>query len=345
MKLLALSLLAFSALAQVPLPGGSGGGGGGGGSSTATAFQAGTLAARPAGCTSGPTKVDVYYATDAAYTTGLSRFFVCTFTDVWTQQGAQGNADGSVTITSSASGLIDIQVTPGVFVMLAAANTYTGGGLQDFGTSIVDLGRLAADPGTCAVGSIYFNTVSAVFRGCLVTNTWSAISGLAVSNPAGTCIPTSNAGGTALDCQPGSGGGSTQSLFFNGFNFSIRGVPQLYWGGNGNAVTCATTAAIPDNRSGAIKFNLTGNCTLTANTGGGGQVDGGIMIVELCQDSMGGRTITWPATYTTPVWTTPGSIVTQTAITTTANTCSVVMFMGDQAKAKYYAIAPGMTGQ
>jgi hypothetical protein len=108
MKTILLLAMAAALSAQVPIGTNTGGGGGGGGA--ATAIRSGLLSAIPATCAVS----DRYYATDATITTGLSRDYVCTATDTWTQQGPQANGDGSITITSSASGAQIIGVTPGV---------------------------------------------------------------------------------------------------------------------------------------------------------------------------------------------------------------------------------------
>ena len=254
-NLLIVLLIAYSAYGQT-LANGGGSGGGGGGSSTASAIRSGLLAAIPATCTggAGASQVDVYYATDASIATGLSKFYVCTATNTWTQQGAQGNSDGSITITSSASGLIDIQVTAGVFATIAGNNSFTGNNSFATGTfsaasatHTIPQQVVATDPATCTVGEKYTDTTAspAVDYTCLTTNTWTRVSTTPWSNvqtqltrvtctsagqsdlftttiPAGT-IPAGKCIHWVVFVQNdgGGGGGATYRMKFGSFSSSI----------------------------------------------------------------------------------------------------------------------------
>ena len=62
---------------------------------------------------------------------------------------------------------------------LAAANTYSGGALQDMNAVDLRLPVHSSDPGVCTVGQIEFNSTAPTFKGCSTTNTWSALGGAA----------------------------------------------------------------------------------------------------------------------------------------------------------------------
>jgi hypothetical protein len=69
------------------------------------------------------------------------------------------------------------------------ANTYSGGGRQDFGNVIVALPGSTTPPATCAARDVYIDTDAAVgsrFLLCIATNTWAAI-----DNPFGLTIDDS----------------------------------------------------------------------------------------------------------------------------------------------------------
>lgn len=60
---------------------------------------------------------------------------------------------------------------------LGAANTYTGGGLQDMNAMDLRLPVHSIDPGTCTAGQIEFNSSGATGKICTATNTWTALGG------------------------------------------------------------------------------------------------------------------------------------------------------------------------
>jgi hypothetical protein len=67
------------------------------------------------------------------------------------------------------------------YARLAAANSYSGGGLQDMNAMDLRLPVHSSDPGTCSVGQIEFNSAGATFKGCSTTNTWSGVPSIMAS--------------------------------------------------------------------------------------------------------------------------------------------------------------------
>jgi hypothetical protein len=215
--LLLVCLLVVRLESQTVIPNnGPGGGSGSSSSGGGIATQIQTGASPPPGCPVG----GIFYDPAASFVTGLSRIFLCDPLGVWFQTGVQAGPSGAITVSSTSPGLATVDITAGTFAALNAANTYTGGGLQDLGTSVIDLGRLPADPVTCAVGSIYFNTVSATFRGCGVVNVWSPLGGAssyAASTPVANCID---------------GIGTAQAVMARGWsNNNCRVVGDMEYGG------------------------------------------------------------------------------------------------------------------
>ena len=82
-----------------------------------------------------------------------------------------------------------------VFSVTETGNTslfgLTATGAADFsGTSRFAMRSGAADPGTCTVGDLFFNTTSAALKSCTATNTWT------VPSAAGTVTSVNGSGGT-----------------------------------------------------------------------------------------------------------------------------------------------------
>lgn len=131
-----LTLLVFQSIympyayAQLPAPGfGPGGGGTSGKIPVVTLAQLATIP-----CNAGATG-SIRFVSNAPVTTGGTYIYLCNGTS-WLQQGSVGNADGSITLVSS-GGLIDIQVTPGVFAGLNLNNTYGSNASQNFENAYV----------------------------------------------------------------------------------------------------------------------------------------------------------------------------------------------------------------
>lgn len=112
---------------------------------------------------------------------------VCTATNTWTALGAGGgtttnaltmnNSNAGATSGSSFNGgaAVTISANSVGAPSLSAANTYSGGGLQDFNAMDLLQPVHAADPGTCTVGQIEFNSTGVAMKVCTATNTWTAL--------------------------------------------------------------------------------------------------------------------------------------------------------------------------
>ena len=98
---------------------------------------------------------------------------------------------------------------------------------------------------------------------------------------------------------------------------------------------------MPDHFVGYTKISLTGNCTLSSTA----VTSGGRRIVSLCENATGGWTVTWPANYVPSAWVVSGTTTIQTAIATTASSCSTMTFIGDITLNKWIATGLGVTGQ
>ena len=146
-------------------------------------------------------------------------------------------------------------------------------------------------------------------------------------------------GAGGLECAPGG------TATWTGYIMSIPGSISLPANTNGIAATCATTYNMSDNFIAYTKVTLTGNCTLTGSITAGSFTSGIQRIVEACQDGTGGRTLTWPSTYTPSAWAVSGTTTIQSGISTTASTCSTMTFISDPEKNKWLATGLGVTGQ
>jgi hypothetical protein len=96
----------------------------------------------------------------------------------WIQASSSGGAVSSVftrtgAVVAAGGDYTAAQVTNAVDK--TAANTYSGGFLQNLSSDDLQLPNHASDPGTCAVGQIEVNTTSAVSKVCLATNTWTTL--------------------------------------------------------------------------------------------------------------------------------------------------------------------------
>jgi hypothetical protein len=81
------------------------------------------------------------------------------------------------------------------------ANTYSGGGLQDFSAMDVLQPIHSSDPATCTAGQIEFNSVGVAMKFCSATNTWTALATGAGSMtwPSGTGIAHHTGSNTSWD--------------------------------------------------------------------------------------------------------------------------------------------------
>lgn len=194
--------------------------GGGGGTpcvTTALSFQfnnAGSFGCVP----------DVTFSTPHTVLTGASGIW-----DWTAMSGSNFKTPASIALTTpnlgtpSAISLTNATNFPATIVQTGQANTYTTG-LQDLSNNAVDL-RIpnhAADPGSCSVGQMYYNTGSSLVKACLTTNTWTAFSassgladpggnGYVVRTALNTTVARTFSGGTYLTVTnaDGTGGNST----------------------------------------------------------------------------------------------------------------------------------------
>ncbi|HLG97131.1 MAG TPA: hypothetical protein VKX49_12535 [Bryobacteraceae bacterium] len=151
---------------------------------------------------------------------------------------------------------------PSTVVYNNQANTYSTG-LQDFSNNAVDvrLPNHTADPGTCAVGQIEFNSTGAAFKGCNATNTWTTFGGGGTIGGSGTTntfpiFTASTTLGNSNLTQNGSDGSllggktvnwaapSTPTFNSGGTttcDFSVSNVCQVTFTGTSTATTLAAT--------------------------------------------------------------------------------------------------------
>lgn len=328
-----LGLLVFQsvympyAYAQILIP--NNGGGPGGASGPSTQIQAVTLAQLALITCDGSYVGGERFVTDAPVSTGGTHIYLCNGTS-WLQQGSVGNADGSITLVST-GGLIDIQVTSGVFACLNCNNTFASNSSQDFQNAYMlpptkefaDLPAAASVTGTVFVVEDCLTAACAAGGGTIKSwvrsngATYDVVSpgstGVTVTGAAtGRTFPSVNAAGTVIDFNPG------LPSINNGFNIAVGPSISYYLNGLGNVTTCATTAAI-QSYSNAAAFDLTGNCTLTGPATAYASVTFSPIYVIACADGSN-RDLIPPANFLG--WT-PG-----TAGTLTANTCSGALFVG-----------------
>jgi hypothetical protein len=137
------------------------------------------------------------------------------------------------------------------YARLSAANTYSGGGLQDMHAADLRLPVHSSDPGTCTAGQIEFNSTGPSFKGCATTNTWSAFGGggsvtsIATTSPiTGGTITTAGTIACAtcvVSSSPGVGiahfAGSTQTVTSSAVNLpaDVTGTLPVANGGTGLA--------------------------------------------------------------------------------------------------------------
>ena len=91
----------------------------------------------------------------------------------------------------------------------------------------------------------------------------------------------------------------------------------------------ASTLTMNMSNGGSKKITLTGNVASSSITN---PADTQLLVLEICQDSTGGRTFAWPANVKGAGTPDP-----------TASTCSAQQFQYDSAATNWYAIAPMMT--
>jgi len=163
--------------------------------------------------------------------------------------------------------------------------------------------------------------------------------------------PTSNA--IKVNCVQGCGGGAGATFQVNATNTSNQTTINFQSGAGvtvsnpsaGNvAFTWSAPAAVTMTRDtlafastltmnmsngGSKKITLTGNVASSSITN---PADTQLLVLEICQDSTGGRTFAWPANV-------KGAGTPDPA----AGTCSAQQFQYDAAATNWYAIAPMMT--
>lgn len=132
-----------------------------------------------------------------------------------------------------------------------AANTYTGGGLQNLSAVDELLPSHATDPAACSAGQIEFNTAGAIAKICTATNSWATLS---------------TGGGTI-------GGGGSANIFAMFTGASTIGNTNLTQDGTTGQITASKSlngpAASTGGTTGAITIDLSlcNRCEMGTLTG------------------------------------------------------------------------------
>lgn len=194
---------------------------------------------------------------------------ICTATNTWTALGAGGGTTtNALTLNNSNSGAASGSTFNGSAAVtlssntlgapnLAAANTYSGGGLQDFNAMDLLQPVHSADPATCSPGQIEFNSVGAAMKVCTATNTWTALGA-----GGGTVTHTVGALGANI-LEVGNSSGDTETLdqqtnkYFDVPTSLAPANPgagfQRYWSSSSTgALSCLTSAGANCMPSGTI---------------------------------------------------------------------------------------------
>lgn len=182
-----------------------------------------------------------------------------------------------------------------------AANTYSGGGLQDLNAVDFRSPVHNSDPATCTAGQFEFNSTGAAFKGCTATNTWTAFS----------------IGGGTIG---GSGTSNTVSMFTGASTIGNSNITQDVTNGQvgvSKALFTATPAPTAYALNKTIDLSTCNRCEIAALTGDiaitfQNLKAGQKFSMEYLQDGVGGRKIT---SYTVA----GGSVSNSCIISTTAN--------------------------
>jgi len=135
--------------------------------SGATRLAVPQAAADPATCSAG----DVYFNTSDT----LLR--ACTAADTWTVLRDGGDADTLDTFDSAdllRSNVAD-SYTSGTLTFAVGTILDLDGSVDVSGATRLALPQAAADPATCSVGDVYFNTSDTLLRACTAVDTWTVL--------------------------------------------------------------------------------------------------------------------------------------------------------------------------